>query len=312
MYHVFAPPENAELVESGNRVYNGPSLAAARAAPERKPSLENGSKDAKTVTARWPRLTVILVALALAVIVLFIQVPPATVLGKADVVGYAVCHRIPERSFVLGGRPLPLCARCTGTFLGAMLGLATIFLLRRQRAANLPTVPALVLLAAFTGLWGLDGLNSYLGFFPGAPQLYEPRNWLRLATGLLNGLTLIFFAWPIFSFTLWREPSRERVLHNIWELLAFLPIVALLVLLIQAEIDPLLYPLAILSTLGVLVLLVVINTLIAAVLLGRDGYADGWRQALVPLIVGAALAILEITGMVLLRAYLTMAFGLPF
>jgi len=176
----------------------------------------------------------------------------------------------------------------------------------------LPPIPALVLLAAFTAFWGFDGLNSYLGFFPGAPQLYEPRNWLRLTTGLLNGLTLIFFAWPIFSFTLWREPSRERVLHNVWELLAFLPVVAGLVLVIQAEIDVLLYPLAILSTLGVIVLLVIINTLIAAVLLRRDGHAETWRQALVPLTVGAALAILEITGMVLLRAYLTMAFGLPF
>jgi uncharacterized membrane protein len=287
-------------------------LAAARATLERKHSLENDSKDVKKVAARWPRLTIILVALALAIIVLFIQAPPTTVLGKADVIGYAICHRIPERSFIMGGRPLPLCARCTGTFLGAMLGLATIFLLRRQRAASLPPVPALILLAAFTASWGFDGLNSYLGFFPGAPQLYEPRNWLRLTTGLLNGLTLIFFAWPIFSFTLWRQPSRERVLHNIWELLALLPIVAGLVLVIQAEIDALLYPLAILSTLGVLVLLVIINTLVAAVLLRRDGYADTWRQALVPIIVGAALAILEITGMVLLRAYLTAALGLPF
>jgi len=274
--------------------------------------LENAVKEVKHVASRRPRLTVVPVALALLILVLFVEAPPATVLGKADVVGYAICHRIPERSFVLGGRPLPLCARCTGTFLGAMLGLTAILLLRRQRAASLPTVPALVLLAAFTGLWGLDGLNSYLGFFPGAPQLYEPRNWLRLATGLLNGLTLIFFAFPIFSFTLWREPTRERVLHSAWELLAFLPAAALLALIIQAEIDVLLYPLAILSTLGVVVLLVIINTLIAAVLLGRDGYAHTWQQALVPLTVGAALAILEITGMVLLRAYLTARLGLPF
>lgn len=274
--------------------------------------MENDAKEVKRVAARWPRLTIVLVALALSIIVLFIQVPPHTVLGKTDVVGYAVCHRIAERSFVMGGRPLPLCARCTGTFLGAMLGLATILVLRRHRAASLPTVPALVLLATFTGLWGFDGLNSYLGFFPGAPQLYEPRNWLRLTTGLLNGLTLIFFAFPIFSFTLWREPSRERVLRSAWELLAFLPVVAGLVLLIQAEIDALLYPLAILSTLGVVALLVIINTLIAAVVLGREGYAQTGWQALIPLTIGAALAILEMTGMVLLRAYLTTAFGLPF
>ena len=48
---------------------------------------------------------------------------PVGLLGKADAVGYAVCHRIDARSFHLGERPLPLCARCSGMYLGAMLGL---------------------------------------------------------------------------------------------------------------------------------------------------------------------------------------------
>ncbi len=48
---------------------------------------------------------------------------PAGLLGKADALGYAVCHRIDVRSFHLGERQLPLCARCTGMYLGAMLGL---------------------------------------------------------------------------------------------------------------------------------------------------------------------------------------------
>jgi cytochrome b subunit of formate dehydrogenase len=58
-------------------------------------------------------------------------------------------------------------------------------------------------------------------------------------------------------------------------------------------------------------MLVLINSLIATVVLGREGYAQTWRQALIPWTVGAALAILQITGMVLLRAYLTTRLGLP-
>src|SRR5512140_1062458 len=80
---------------------------------------------------------------------------PAGLLGKADAIGYAVCHRIDLRSFHLGDRQLPLCARCTGMYLGAMLGL---FLQRLsgRRGGNPPKavwfVMALLVLA-----FGIDG-----------------------------------------------------------------------------------------------------------------------------------------------------------
>jgi uncharacterized membrane protein len=274
--------------------------------------LEPKSKDVEQTSTPRPRLAVVAVALAVFVIILFVQVPPSTVLGKADVVGYAICHRIAERSFTLNGRQLPLCARCTGTFTGAVLGLSAMFLRRRHRASRMPPTAVLVILVGFTGFWAFDGLNSYLTLFAGAPHLYEPRNWLRLTTGMLNGLTLITFTLPILNFTLWREPTRERIIEHVWELVAVLPTVALLILVIQAEIDVLLYPVAIVSTLGVVIMLVLINTMIAAVVLGREGYAQTWLQALAPLSVGTAMAILQMTAMVLLRAYLTTAVGLPF
>jgi uncharacterized membrane protein len=259
-----------------------------------------------------PRLTAVVVALAVFIILFFIQLPPSTLLGKADVVGYAICHRIPERSFILNGRQLPLCARCTGTFLGAVLGLTAMLLLGRRRASRLPPVPVLAVLVIFVGLWAFDGLNSYLTFFPGAPHLYEPQNWLRLTTGMLNGLALITFVVPIFNFTLWRKPAPEQVFRHLGELLLLLPFVALLVVVIQAEIGFLLYPLALLSSLGVVIMLTLINSMIAIVVLGREGYAQTWVQTLAPLTVGVAMAILQMTAMVVLRAYLTVELGLPF
>jgi hypothetical protein len=176
----------------------------------------------------------------------------------------------------------------------------------------MPPVSVLVALVLFVGLWGFDGLNSYLTLFPGAPHLYEPRNWLRLLTGLLNGLALFFFVFPIFGFTLWREPSREPVIRNLGELAALLPIVAVLVLAIQTEFAALLYPLAALSSLGVILMLVIINSMIAAIVLRREGYARTWRQAIVPLTTGAALALLEIAAIAALRGYLTRTIGMPF
>lgn len=259
-----------------------------------------------------PRLTAVAVVVAVSIIILAIQLPPSTLLGKADVVGYAICHRISERSFFLDGRQMPLCARCTGTFLGAILGLGAMVLFRRRWAAGLPSVPVLGVLVTFVALWGFDGLNSYLTFFPGAPNLYEPQNWLRLTTGLLNGLALVTFVFPIFNFSIWREPSKERVFKNLWEVLAVLPVMALLVLVIQAGVEFLLYPLALLSTLGVVMMLTLLNSVMAALILGRESYATTWQQAMPPLAVGAAMAILEMTALILIRVYLTTTMGLTF
>jgi uncharacterized membrane protein len=259
-----------------------------------------------------PRRTTAIVVVAILVIILAILLSPATLLGKADMVGYAICHQIPERSFSIGGRQLPLCARCTGTFLGAVLGLGAMLAYGRRRAARMPPVTVLGILIVFVALWGFDGLNSYLTLFPGAPHLYEPQNWLRLTTGLFNGLALITFVFPIFNFSIWREPSPERVFRNAWELLVLLPVVALLVLLIEARFEILLYPVALLSTSGVVVMLTLLNAVIAALAMGRESYATNWRQALIPVVVGAALALLEMTGLILVRAYLTASLGLPF
>ena len=47
-----------------------------------------------------------------------------------------ICHQRPERSFHLDGRPLAVCARCTGLYLAAPLGLAGVMLMRRRAQAD--------------------------------------------------------------------------------------------------------------------------------------------------------------------------------
>lgn len=48
--------------------------------------------------------------------------PP--VAGLVYALGSVVCHQLPERSFHLVGAQLPVCARCTGLYLGAAIGVA--------------------------------------------------------------------------------------------------------------------------------------------------------------------------------------------
>jgi uncharacterized membrane protein len=71
------------------------------------------------------------------------------------------CHHDPARTLTVGGRLLPVCARCTGLYAGLALGPALGLLLPWQgralaRVAVFATTPALVALgAAFAEALGL-------------------------------------------------------------------------------------------------------------------------------------------------------------
>lgn len=253
-----------------------------------------------------------LTAVAALVVVLLAWLQPAFLLEAGDRVGYAICHQIPERSFYWAGRPLPLCARCTGTFLGIMLGFSMMAIRRRGRCGKLPPFPVLVILAAFFVTWAIDGLNSYLTLFEGLPHLYMPHNLLRLATGMLNGLTLSALVYPIFSLTVWAEPTGERSIENIRELAIMLPLAGALVSLIWLGWSPLVYTLSLISLLGTLLLLLIVNTLIAVIALQRENRAHRWRDLGLPATIGVLATSAEIALMNALRAYLTGRLGLPF
>ena len=110
------------------------------------------SQESRKLSRPWLRLWA--TGIALLVVAVILLAPPASLLGKCDAVGYAICHRIPERSFHLAGRQLPLCARCTGTYLGALVGFATMWALGHRRASNLPPTRVIVLLVGFIASMG--------------------------------------------------------------------------------------------------------------------------------------------------------------
>jgi uncharacterized membrane protein len=215
--------------------------------------------------------------------------------------GAGVCGQIPGHSFILGGRQLPLCARCTGTYLGALLGFLGLAALRRWRASGLPPRGVLASLAVCIVLWGVDGLNSFLNLLPNAPYLYEPHNLLRLITGILQGLALSLIVHPIFSFLLWKEADTGRVIRN-WRELGYLLIPAtLLVWVVQTQASFLLYPVAALSILGVLAMLTLINTMIVLIVTRRESKAANWRDASGLLLLGLLAAFFELIALGLLH-----------
>jgi uncharacterized membrane protein len=71
--------------------------------------------------------------------------------------GALVCHQRGERSFVIGRRPMPVCARCTGLYVSGAAGALAAWMVfpvmpRRTRAAMIaaavPTVATILLESA--------------------------------------------------------------------------------------------------------------------------------------------------------------------
>ena len=101
-------------------------------------------------------------------------------------VGTLVCHQRPERSFFLWGRQLPVCARCTGIYVGAAL-VSIGALLRptnvsRSNAGNARRLVLISMLPLATTLI----FEWTTGVVPG--------NWIRAATGILAGAAV---AWVV-------------------------------------------------------------------------------------------------------------------
>jgi uncharacterized membrane protein len=228
---------------------------------------------------------------------------PPGLLGKADAVGYAVCHRIDVRSFHLDDRQTPMCARCTGMYLGAFAGI--IYQLRWRKNGGYPPKKFYPVLALFVLAFGIDGLNSYLHFFPDIPTLYEPANWLRLLTGTGMGLDIALVMYPTFNQTIWDRYDEIPVFSR-WRDLLWLILIAFgLDAMTYSEISLLLYPLAFISSLTVLVLLALVYAILWSLILKRENTNSSWKEAAPILVCGLATALLQIGVFDLVRYLLT-------
>lgn len=226
-------------------------------------------------------------------------------LELGDWPAYAFCHRITERSFTINGRQFPLCARCTGMYLGVALAAIVFMLSGRMRRAYLPPKKIFIVLMCFIILMGIDGINSYSHFFPGAPHLYQPQNWLRLTTGMGTGLAMGLIIFPTLAQTLWRSPTNLPVIGSWRELFELLILAIMIILLLLSNQPTLMYVLSLASVGGLLAIITILNTIILLVIVRKDASFSSWHQALFPLLTGFILAAVEIGVISYLRFTLT-------
>jgi uncharacterized membrane protein len=246
----------------------------------------------------------LIVATAILLLSGFLLNTPAGLLGKADAIGYAVCHRIDLRSFHLGERQLPLCARCSGMYLGALLGLIYQSF-TAPRFSGMPPRRLLFVLGGLLLAFAIDGTNSLLSLMPGAPLLYPPHNTFRLITGTGMGLTIAALLYPAFNETVWQDREERPALSNFRSLGILLMLGILLDGLVISGNPLILYLLALSSAGGVLALLTLIYTMVWLMLLHAENRFCRPVELLPSLTAGFVLALLQIALFDLIRHLLT-------
>lgn len=224
-----------------------------------------------------------------------------------DAIGYAVCHRIDLRSYHLGNRAMPLCARCSGMHLATFLGLS--FQTLYGKRTKMPPVKILVFLGVLAAAFAVDGTNSYLHFFPGAPSLYDPHNWLRLITGSGLGLGISAVLYPVINQVFWKDGQDQAALGDWKTLFMLVGLIILLDFAILSENPLVIYPLAILSGLAVLVTLSLCYAMLVIMLIKRENAYRDWHSAWIPLLAGFAIAISQTYIIDIVRFVFTQTWG---
>lgn len=245
----------------------------------------------------------LLILTAVALFGAWLILTPDGLLGKSDAIGYSVCHRIEVRSFFIGDRQTPLCARCSGMYLGMLVSL--VYLLRFGRRTEFPPLKITLPLSLFFVAFGVDGLNSYIQFFPNAPALYQPTNLLRLITGTGLGMMVPVFLVPVFHQIMWTERSERPALERWSQVALLLGLVGLTSLAVYSEIPWLLYPLAVLSAWTVPIILGICYALVWVMIFHKENTYAHLKQAWVPLLAGFTTAMLQIGLVDLLRYHFT-------
>ena len=153
----------------------------------------------------WRGLVVASVAWLGAIVVAPLMIAshrPALSLGAAGLyaAGARICHQRPERGFLIAGRPMPVCARCSGLYAGAALAgplaLTAVAGLSSRRARQFAAIAALPTLIT----WGLEMAG-----------LAHPSNSLRFAAALPLGLAA---AWLVLTTLRPGRRSQQKELED--------------------------------------------------------------------------------------------------
>ncbi|MGI9254699.1 MAG: DUF2085 domain-containing protein [Thermomicrobiales bacterium] len=158
-----------------------------------------------------------LFVVALGLLVAFL-LAPWSMAHKAHAILHGLCAQRPSHSLTLGGQPLPFDARMTGIYGGFAVTFIYLLARGRFRAFRYPSPGVAIALGLFVAALAIDGANALLVDL-GRTPLYAPDNRIRLATGLLTGISLAVALCYMTATTLWRRGDWSmRTVSGVGEL----------------------------------------------------------------------------------------------
>lgn len=221
---------------------------------------------------------------------------------KVQAIGYGICAQL--HTVQMGGLTLPICARNTGIYGSFLVTTLYLLALGRKRAAKLPPLPISVTLLVFVVVMAIDGFNSlFVDLF--LPHLYTPRNELRTLTGMAMGVSLAVLLFLMFNLSLRGDADTDQRIIGTWRELGGALLVNLLVMLaIYGNVTVMYWPVAIVSAVGIVGVLFVVNVLIVALLMRLEGRVTRMAQLALPGTTALVLTVLQISALAYARLYI--------
>lgn len=226
--------------------------------------------------------------------------PGATLLQRLTVLDSGVCNELVDHTYFPAGQQLPLCARCTGMYLGFAATTLLMWGAGRLRASGFPGRRVALLLGLAIVVMGVDGFNSLFNELH-LPHLYQPQNTLRLATGLGTGVAMAAFIIPVANTLLWRSEDVRSSFATLRQLAALLPILLLMFVGVVSQAAFLLYPIALLSSAGLVLAFSLVNLVFVLGIGNRVGRFASWRQLFPAYTVVVILAVIELLALYVLK-----------
>lgn len=258
----------------------------------------------------------LIIGLAMAYIVALAALaflPGATLIERLRALDGGICAQTPSHSFFVGGEQLPLCSRNTGIYLGFTSAFLVLLATGRLRSASFPGRWVMLVLGVAVLFMAEDGFNS-LFLDLGLPHLYQPHRVLRLFTGLGAGTAMCAVIVPVANTLIWRDEDHRSSFHSLKELALMIPVLLLGFLAVAStaftpQVDLLLYPIALLSSVGLVMALTLVNVVFFLSFSTRAGHFATWRQFF-PFFTGAAvLAVIELMALFALKTSVLHSLG---
>ena len=228
---------------------------------------------------------------------------PLGLYEKAFAVGSSVCHQIPSHSFEVMGIQFPLCARCSGLYLGSFIGLVYYFTQGRKKA--FPKKGFSLLLLILFLVWAGDGVNSFITNFLNKTFLYETTNTTRLVTGFGMGLVMSTALMTLFNLTVWQDSKDQPLLHNLFQVTAY-SAASLFIAWILLSTNAISFQvIAYISIATVIMIISLLYMIFWIVLLKKENSFKKWSSLGLFIAAGFATSMLQITLLNMLRQWLT-------